>query len=135
MLELNRQGTTIFLTTHYMEEPEQLADTVAIVSQGEIKAIDTVENLKKMMPSNKIVYIQLSELNDEYANQASELPGIRHAEIQDGILQLYPEHEEPDLNAILNWVNQLDTQLEDIRLSSTSLNDVFIYLTEDKEAK
>ncbi|MEB7389498.1 ABC transporter ATP-binding protein [Aerococcus viridans] len=135
MLELNRQGTTIFLTTHYMEEPEQLADTVAIVSQGEIKAIDTVENLKKMMPSNKIVYIQLSELKDEYANQASELPGIHHTDIQDGILQLYPEHEEPDLNAILNWVNQLDTQLEDIRLSSTSLNDVFIYLTEDKEAK
>lgn len=50
MLDLNRQGTTIFLTTHYMEEPERFCKDIAIVSSGELKAMGTKEELKSMIP-------------------------------------------------------------------------------------
>ncbi|UUX33442.1 ABC transporter ATP-binding protein [Fundicoccus culcitae] len=133
MLELNKEGTTIFLTTHYMEEPEQLCDRVAIVDKGEMQAIGTVDELKAMMPTNNIVYLRLKDMKEAYTEQAKELPGIDDVTIQDGVLQLYTSEKHPDLNAILNWVNELGTTLEDIRLSQVSLNDVFIYLTEDKK--
>jgi ABC-2 type transport system ATP-binding protein len=51
--ELNDQGVTIVLTTHDMNEAEALSDTVAIVDHGKIAAIDTVENLKKLVPNVK----------------------------------------------------------------------------------
>lgn len=47
---LDRQGTTIFLTTHYMEEPERFCKDIAIVSSGELKAMGTKEELKSMIP-------------------------------------------------------------------------------------
>lgn len=51
MLELHKKGTTIFLTTHYMEEPERFCDTIAIVNKGELRAMGTAEELKAMIPS------------------------------------------------------------------------------------
>lgn len=133
MLELNKESTTIFLTTHYMEEPEQLCDRVAIVDKGVVQAIGTVDEIKAQMPTNNIIYLKLKDLSEDYIEQALELPDIERAIIQDGSLQLFSSHEHPDLNGIINWVNQLGTTLEDIRLSNVSLNDVFIHLTSKKE--
>lgn len=51
---LSRGGTTIFLTTQYLEEADQLADTIAILSQGRIVAIGTAQELKGMLPAGRI---------------------------------------------------------------------------------
>ena len=45
VLELNKAGVTIVLTTHYLEEAEELCDTIAIIDQGELRACDTTQNL------------------------------------------------------------------------------------------
>lgn len=129
MLELNKAGTTIFLTTHYMEEPEQLCDRIAIVNQGELKAIGTADELKALIPSNNIITIKLEELKDEFANKAKTLPDVENAVIQNGLLLLYMKHEHPDFNQILDWVKTLNTSLQNISLSTSTLDDVFIHLT------
>lgn len=129
MLELNKAGTTIFLTTHYMEEPEQLCDRIAIVNQGELKAIGTADELKALIPSNDIITIKLEELKDEFANKAKTLPDVENAVIQNGLLLLYMKHEHPDFNQILDWVKTLNTSLQNISLSTSTLDDVFIHLT------
>lgn len=54
MLKLNRQGTTIFLTTHYMEEPERFCEHIAIVNKGELKAMGTSQELKALVPKDKV---------------------------------------------------------------------------------
>ncbi|WP_313758778.1 ATP-binding cassette domain-containing protein [Tissierella sp.] len=129
MLALNKAGTTIFLTTHYMEEPEQLCDRIAIVDKGELKAIGRVEELKALIPSNNIISIKLANLDPKFIKQAKTLPEVKNAAIKNGVLLLYMKHNKPDFNQILEWVNKLDSPLQNISLSASTLDDVFMHLT------
>lgn len=56
--ELSDLGTTVFLTTQYLEESEQLADKIAILHGGKIIALDTLEGLKKLFPPAKVEYVE-----------------------------------------------------------------------------
>nr|WP_312580117.1 ATP-binding cassette domain-containing protein [Sedimentibacter sp.] len=56
--ELSDAGTTVFLTTQYLEEAEQLADKIAILHGGKIIALDTLEGLKKLFPPTKVEYVE-----------------------------------------------------------------------------
>ena len=56
--ELSASGTTIFLTTQYLEEAEQLADKIAILHDGKIIVQDTLEGLKKLLPASKVEYVE-----------------------------------------------------------------------------
>lgn len=56
--ELSASGTTIFLTTQYLEEAEELADKIAILHDGKIIAQETLEGLKKLMPATKVEYVE-----------------------------------------------------------------------------
>ncbi len=56
--ELSTTGTTVFLTTQYLEEAEQLADKIAILHEGKIIALDTLEGLKKLFPPAKVEYVE-----------------------------------------------------------------------------
>lgn len=51
-------GTTVFLTTQYLEEAEQLADKIAILHGGKIIALDTLEGLKQLFPPAKVEYVE-----------------------------------------------------------------------------
>jgi ABC-2 type transport system ATP-binding protein len=57
--ELANNGTTVFLTTQYLEEAEQLADRIAILHEGKIIANGTLEELKKLFPSAKVEYVDI----------------------------------------------------------------------------
>jgi len=65
--ELNKKGVTIFLTTHYIEEAEQLCDTVAIIVDGKIKTVDTPKNLKLKTKSKSLeeAFIEITGLREE----------------------------------------------------------------------
>ena len=56
--ELSAAGTTVFLTTQYLEEAEQLADKIAILHEGKIIALDTLEGLKRLFPPAKVEYVE-----------------------------------------------------------------------------
>jgi ABC-2 type transport system ATP-binding protein len=56
--ELSDSGTTLFMTTQYLEEAEQLADGIAILHEGVIIALDTLEGLKKSLPPAKVEYVE-----------------------------------------------------------------------------
>ena len=129
MNTLNKAGTTIFLTTHYMEEPEKLCDRIAIVNQGEIKAIGTSVDLKKLIPSNNIVSLKLNPLNAKFVDAAKQLPGVFDVAVQGGTLLLYMHDSQPDFNKIIDWTKGLGASLQNISLSTVTLDDVFIHLT------
>lgn len=129
MLELNRQGTTIFLTTHYMEEPERFCKNIAIVSSGELKAMGTSDELKAMIPSRNIVSLKLDRLDDALAQDALKLGNIEQAKVQNSMLQLYLGNDRPDFDRIIRWTEQEGRTLQNISLSTSTLDDVFVYLT------
>lgn len=129
ILALNKAGTTIFLTTHYMEEPEQLCDRIAIVDKGKIQAIGTTEELKELIPANNIISITFSDFSPEFAQQAERLPEVENVVVKEEELLLYVKSAHPDFNQIMEWIRTLDTSLETISLSKSTLDDVFIHLT------
>ena len=129
MLELNRIGTTIFLTTHYMEEPERFCRNIAIVSHGELKAIGTAEELKAMIPSRNILTLKLDRLDDSLLLDAEHLSGVQKAAIQNDALMLYMERRQPDFDSIIRWAEGNGRTLINISLSTSTLDDVFVYLT------
>jgi ABC-2 type transport system ATP-binding protein len=88
--ELNKSDSkiTILITTHYMEEADELADRICIMDHGKIIAMDTSENLKKQL-SGDVIDIQLEELNDRFKipttiNQIKEIPGIKNVSMGTG---------------------------------------------------
>ncbi|MGI6176653.1 MAG: ATP-binding cassette domain-containing protein [Christensenellales bacterium] len=129
MTALNKAGTTIFLTTHYMEEPEKLCERIAIINQGELKAIGTSDELKALIPSNNIVSLKLDRLESGYIEAAGRLPGVTKATVQNGTLLLFMQDAQPDFNKIIDWTKSLGTTLQNISLSTSTLDDVFIHLT------
>lgn len=129
MLELNRQGTTIFLTTHYMEEPERFCHNIAIVAGGELKAMGTSDELKAMIPSRNIVSLKLDHLGDSLAEDALQLGNVEQAKVQNGMLQLYMGDGQPDFDRIIHWTEDEGRTLQNISLSTSTLDDVFLYLT------
>ncbi|GAB6285481.1 MAG: hypothetical protein STSR0009_16820 [Methanoregula sp.] len=61
---LNKEDTTIILTTHYMDEAERLCDRIAFVDRGRLVALDTLENLKRMLPEGDLIEIGIDEVDD-----------------------------------------------------------------------
>ncbi|MFX0030850.1 MAG: ATP-binding cassette domain-containing protein [Candidatus Hermodarchaeota archaeon] len=88
--ELNKSDSkiTILITTHYMEEADELADRICIMDHGKIIAMDTSENLKKQL-SGDVIDIKLEELNDRFKipisiNQIQEIPGVKNVSLGTG---------------------------------------------------
>jgi ABC-2 type transport system ATP-binding protein len=127
---LHEQGTTIFLTTHYLEEADELCDRVAIVDLGRIVALDTPAALKKQIAGDIIT------VNYDAADQAQAavrlLDGnavvLERAEI-DGGLQLYVDRGDEALPVILRILGQGGAAPKSVHLSRPSLDDVFLKLT------
>lgn len=119
---LKKEKKTIFLTTHYMEEAERLADRVAIINKGKIVAIDNTSNLISRYGESKKLFIE----------------GLRSEDVDD-LLKLFPKAERKDGEIVmkvdnvedLNFVIQsiISKELNPrIRIESPSLEDVFLKL-------
>ncbi len=131
VLRLNKEfNTTVFLTTHYMEEPERFSDKVAIYNKGEIKAIGTVQELRELVPSQTIISITLDYVTDEIVDEVKKLPDVISLSVKDEKnFIVYAENSKTVLNELLVWIENKHLSLESINLSATTLDDIFIYLT------
>ncbi len=133
VLRLNKENkTTVFLTTHYMEEPERFSDRVAIYSKGEIKALGTIDELRKQIPSESLIYLKVDKVSELFSKQLSKLKTIESIKVMDEKNYIiYPSESKRALTEILQLFEQSVTQLENIQLSSTTLDDIFIHLTRE----
>jgi ABC-2 type transport system ATP-binding protein len=130
MLALNREaGTTIFLTTHYMEEPEKLAQHMTIVNHGEIVAQGTSAELKALVPTSTIVTLRLAHTEEGFIQKAEKLADVTRARLQNGTLALYLDSRQPDFDELFRWTEGLGTSVLDMNVKETTLDDVFVYLT------
>lgn len=127
---LHDQGTTIFLTTHYLEEADELCDRVAIVDLGRIVALGTPAELKKQIAGD-IVTVSY-DLPDQAKAAAGLLDGnavvLERHEIENG-LQLYVDRGDEALPVILRILGQGGAPPKSVHLSRPSLDDVFLKLT------
>ena len=128
--ELNREGQTILLTTHYMEEAEQLCDRVAIMDHGKILALDTPEALKQSVGADTIVTVKAEGDMQALAERlAGEIPEVTHTRVIDGGVELHVKGAERLVPRIVNAAESGGVDLVDLSVSEPSLETVFISFT------
>jgi ABC-2 type transport system ATP-binding protein len=124
--ETNRKGTTVIYTTHLMFEAEELCDRVAIIDEGVIKGLDTVEGLKKSVEGDKKIKLSFSE-PFTMADSLRAIAGVRDVISKNGSLIVVAENGS--LDSIFRTIVSSGAKLKDIEVSSPDLENVFITLT------
>ncbi len=127
---LHGQGTTIFLTTHYLEEADALCDRVAIVDFGRIVALGTPAELKKQIAGDIISLAFETAREAEAASAVLDAnPLILEKHTSDAVLQVYVDKGNEALPALLGLLGQSRLSPKTAHLSRPSLDDVFLKLT------
>jgi len=131
VLELNKEGKTIFLTTHYMEEANQLCSRVAIINHGKIAAIDAPEKLK--MRIGGLEWVEVSFDMPVDASDFSDLSGVIDIRMSGDKLRLYTNEPGRTIYQLVDYSRSNDLEIVMLNTLTPTLEDVFIKLTEEKE--
>ncbi|MDX2058011.1 MAG: ABC transporter ATP-binding protein [Gemmatimonadales bacterium] len=123
-----QQGRTVVLTTHYMDEAEQLCDRVAIVDHGRIIASGTPRQLIAMLGSEHVIEFGLDGEAIADASLAS-LPGVTAVRRQDGRHLLEASQIHQTIPALLAMLERERAALTDLTTHTATLEDVFVHLT------
>ncbi len=121
---------TIFVSTHYMEEADQLCDRVGIIDGGKIQVIDSPENMKNAM-GNEVISIVIDK-NDNYDSFLSEIKKIKFInKVNEGgsKLTLFASNGTEVIPKIFQIASNLTFKIKSISLTSPTLDDVFISYT------
>jgi len=130
--EMNAEGTTIFLTTHQIEEANQLCDRVAIINHGQIAAIDTPEHLKaafRKVQSVEVAFEPETLKVSETFRVLEELPGVTQAVKMGDKWRLYTEEPSALLPKVVDYAREHDLKLVSLCTLGPSLEDVFLQIT------
>jgi ABC-2 type transport system ATP-binding protein len=128
--ELHRAGQTILLTTHYMEEADQLCDRVAIMDHGKILALDTPAALKQSIGADTVVTLKAAGDPGRLAEAlARDVAGVTRTRAVDGGVQLHVQGGERLVPRIVDAAEGAGFDLIDLSISEPSLETVFINLT------
>jgi len=130
--ELNkREGKTILLTTHYMEEADQLCDRVALIHRGKIVACDTPENLKAKIGVDKVLVFKVSERPDEEALKKKDFVHRVAMVSSNGnvTIRVHTDDEVSALYFLLEELRKQKVEIYSFSLEKPTLEDVFIKLT------
>jgi ABC-2 type transport system ATP-binding protein len=128
--ELNREGQTILLTTHYMEEADQLCDRVAIMDHGRILALDTPAGLKRTVGAESIVTVRASGDGAALAELLSrEIGEATSTRVIDGGVELMVQGAQHLVPRVVNAAEGGGFEVADLSVAEPSLETVFINLT------
>jgi len=128
--ELHRDGQTIMLTTHYMEEADRLCERVAIMDHGRILALDTPAALKRSIGADTVVTVRAAGDVDQLAELlAREVEGVTRTRRLDGGVELHVQGSDRLVPRVAAAAEHGGFDLVDLSVSEPSLETVFINLT------
>ncbi len=127
--QLRQDGTTIVLTTHYMDEAERLCDRIAIVDRGQVIALGTPRSLIRSLGAEQVVECAVGEGERLEERDVAELPGVLRTRVDGALhaLQVSASHET--IPALLALIARHGLTLTELRTHSPTLEDVFVSLT------
>jgi ABC-2 type transport system ATP-binding protein len=131
---LHRQGLTLILTTHYMEEADRLCQRVAIIDHGRILTLDTPERLKQGLGTGQILDLSLRAAQP-IAPRLQALSGVSRLEKVESNgdeferLRLFVDSTDGLLDRVLRVVREAGAEVRQVSLTAPSLEDVYIHLT------
>jgi ABC-2 type transport system ATP-binding protein len=127
--ELHAVGQTIMLTTHYMEEADQLADRVAIMDHGRLLALDTPDALKRSVGADTVVKVSADADLAALAHHLESLDGACEVRVVDSVVQVSVQGIKGVLPRIVDHAERGGYRLSDLSVTEPTLETVFINLT------
>src|SRR5947208_10254153 len=127
--QIHREGQTIVLTTHYMEEADKLCQRVAIMDHGRILALDTPEGLKRTVGGDAIVRVQAGEQPERLGAHLRDLEGVTGTAVLGGTVQLTVRGSAGVLPRVIQAAEAGGFPVHDVSLDEPTLETVFINLT------
>ena len=124
VIELNKAGVTIVLTTHYLEEAEELCDTIAIIDQGELRACDSTANLLAQIDNKTLLVRTTAPLS-----QAPNIDGLVMKLNDDGRLAVTYNPGDLPAGAVLAKLQAAGIEIRDLDTQGAELENVFMKLT------
>lgn len=132
-------STTMFLTTHYMEEADALCSRIAIIDAGKMIVLGSPSQLKREIPGSDIVSIALESMSDGLVDCVKALPFVRNLHVEDETLRIYVDSGASSLPALMDAIRSSRGRILSASIHEQSLEDVFIHFTgksiRDGEAK
>ena len=129
--KLRNQGVTIILTTHYIEEAEEIADRVGVISNGELLLVEKKDELMQSLGKKQLV-IDLKEPVKEIPSSLEEY----NIELNDAGTQIsytyVVKDETADVSEILNKITNSGLLLKDLKVEQSSLEDIFVDLVKEE---
>lgn len=125
---MHDRGTTVFLTTHYLDEADALCDRVAIIDYGKIVAEGTPEELKRAVAGD-VVNLTVPGDQARALDLLKDQPFVREARMEEGFVVLYVDRGEVAMPDILRLLEGAGLRLMTIELHRPSLDDVFLRKT------
>ncbi|WP_234701385.1 ATP-binding cassette domain-containing protein [Streptomyces malaysiensis] len=124
--ELVSDGVTVFLTTQYLDEADELADRIAVLNNGRIAAQGTAEELKRLIPGGH-VRLRFADPS-AYRSAATALREITRDD-EALSLQIPSDGSQRELRSILDWLDSAGIEADELTVHTPDLDDVFFALT------
>lgn len=131
--DYNRQGKTIVLTTHYMDEADSLCNRVAIIDHGRIIAQGTPTELKSSIPGGYLLRVKFSSVPEALLAGLREMPGVTEVRASDGAAgpgaDVYADRGGPLIPVIVSTAQAAGAELRDVHIQEPSLETLFLHHT------
>lgn len=132
--QLRKNGVTIILTTHYIEEAEKMADRIGIINKGKIILVEETKTLMKKLGKKELIFSFVEKIN----SIPESLAGFNLRRDGDNFIYSYNENAEigdceqsrNGLNSLIKAINDLGISFKDLETKQTSLEDIFVQLVE-----
>lgn len=122
--ELNRRGTTILLTTHYLEEAQELCDQIAVINNGELIANDSKKNIMKLIDRKKLII----SLNNKITEIPKSLQKFDIVITDEGNVEINYETSKVSMDELLKAIEKAKISIADISTEEADLEEVFKFL-------
>jgi len=130
----NDRGTTVFFSSHVMEQVEAVCDRVAIIDRGQLVAVDTIDGLRDSTETGETLFVYLSDLDENIVDQVSKLDGVGSASMQDGRVRVTVDGVSKF--AVLHAIDAEVAPIQDFSVVESSLEDLFVrYTNEEQEVQ
>jgi ABC-2 type transport system ATP-binding protein len=128
--DLNRQGQTVLLTTHYMEEADQLCERIAIIDHGHLLALDTPAGLKARVAADRVITVTLDRPDTGAVAEAMRrVGGVNEVQADGAVLHVYAAAAPGLVGRLVEAVSEGGAELRDLAVAEPTLETVYLKLT------
>lgn len=129
IMKLNKMGSTIIYTSHYMEEIEKICTKIAIMDHGRIIARGTKEELTNLISDDEKVKIELTSVNYTLVDNIKKIPGVKESLLDGNNLTIISNKKSNNLSRIIDNIINTGAEISALNMEKTTLEGVFLTLT------